>query len=440
MFRYRTTINWTGQLYEDNISHPKIIKIYKDLFNNYYDILKLADWVTIRLSPDLEPWIIFSNFKIAKLEIILPYNVYWNDYFISGEEWVNEKFLIGDKLISQTQRPHDFFQNYLGIRTEIYQYLANFKAKNLILIGGEFYLYSQLIPHQNLVCYTDCLALVESAKRNNPDFPVSHVDYRKNLDINADLIVINVSRTGLKPELAQQIKNSSSEIIYIGCKRKYVERDVKILGGHLKIFRSFDELIFLAYLKKRIIPLGSDCCVAYQLKKLGFREAAYPFDWLRINLEDVITLMTKNFRDLFVDIYFKRKSENYRFGINENEEEVKTEFGSIWRSKIYPSLEFCHDFVDDLGTNLESVKRKYQKRIDRFLLDIDSSILVHWANGKIKQETVDKWNFLIRRKIWILNQEKEGTDGYVNFVKVTTKFTNWQRDDFDWSSFFDLIN
>ena len=40
-----------------------------------------------------------------------------------------------------------------------------------------------------------------------------------------------------------------------------------------------------------IISLGSNCSVTYQLNKLGLRMQAYPFDWVKISLNQLNNIL-----------------------------------------------------------------------------------------------------------------------------------------------------
>ncbi len=68
-----------------------------------------------------------------------------------------------------------------------------------------------------------------------------------------------------------------------------------------------------------LISLGSDCCVTYQLEKYGYRKAAFPFDWIRISLEDAIQLIQNHCKDMMEDLYYVRTSINYKFAVDNYE-------------------------------------------------------------------------------------------------------------------------
>lgn len=270
MFRYRTSINFsmeqTKMKYDDTISHPLIIETYNNLLENYSEILEKCLYISIRVSTDnLNIWINFiTKNKDINLEINkIPLNIYVNNKYIQGDEYVLEDFKLEDTSISikQYQKPYSFFQVYKYIRLNIYEYLKNtfrITLESLVCIGGEFYIYSQILKYKSLKTYTDCNDLYRDALYNNPIFPVCFVDYNKDmLDLKTDntensLLILNVSRNGLKKKLLETISEWQGHIVYIGCKENIVMRDISILKDKQKkvvYYKNYDNNVFLTHLK-----------------------------------------------------------------------------------------------------------------------------------------------------------------------------------------------
>jgi hypothetical protein len=264
-YRYRTSINYC-ESYKDTISHPSIISTYNYLYANHNELLRKCNYVSIRISPDnINIFIqLVSKSSLEETKVYLDKlhvsglkNIYFNDIYYSGLEYVYECFLIDSKVISQYQKPHCFFQSRLDIRQSIYGYLSEIGKANrydhIYLFGGEFYLYSQIFEN-NLECYTDCLDLYRDALYNNPNLPIRHIDYNMDtLDIQNDdsnnLLVINVSRNGLKKNLGETIKKIRGHIVYIGCKQNIVERDIEYLERNVIYHENFNDTVFLLHLK-----------------------------------------------------------------------------------------------------------------------------------------------------------------------------------------------
>lgn len=189
-----------------------------------------------------------------------------------------------------------------------------------------------------------------------------------------------------------------------------------------------------------IISLGSDCSVTYQLQKHHFREKAFPFDWIRISFLDVIKLIENKFEDMFDDIYFKRKSENFKFVISNSEESKETKEGFIYGSKKYPSLEFCHDFKGDQKDNLLEVIEKYKRRIDRFFELKENVSFVHWSDKPIPLSFLIRWEQLINKPLYIIGPFEQENYNQIHFIQHKDKFTTWHRNEFDWLNLFNQIN
>ena len=100
------------------------------------------------------------------------------------------------------------------------------------------------------------------------------------------------------------------------------------------------------------VSLGSFCGTAGALIWCGLRKAAFPFDWLiSFDCEAIIRILEDDFREFLNEIYF-------------------VPFGPANHlSHNYYHLEFIHDGVfdfDQYPANMERLKTKFQRRIERF--------------------------------------------------------------------------
>jgi hypothetical protein len=196
-----------------------------------------------------------------------------------------------------------------------------------------------------------------------------------------------------------------------------------------------------------LISLGSDCCVSYQLEKYGYRTAAYPFDWIRSSLQNCIQLIEYNFVNFLdvTDIYYTRISENYKFLIDTNEANKEVSRGFIYKSKLYKDLEFCHDFTDEFRSGLEDIQKKYHRRITRLydLLekDKDNIAFIHYSAKEIPMYVLQRWNQNIKKPLFIISPIKYAKDqlGYITFIHDTSSYDSWQRNNFDWTNLFKMI-
>jgi len=106
------------------------------------------------------------------------------------------------------------------------------------------------------------------------------------------------------------------------------------------------------------ISIGSDCAVAYQLRKLGLVENAFPFDWIKCdNIKMISDTLDMEFSNFFQDYTLKKQSSNFdKFGEN-----CKSLIKIILKNK----MQFPHE-ANEAELDFEEFKKKYSRRIDRF--------------------------------------------------------------------------
>lgn len=106
-------------------------------------------------------------------------------------------------------------------------------------------------------------------------------------------------------------------------------------------------------MKKIIIPIGNHCWVAYNLKALGFRKQAYPFDWITSQPVDLFRL--------FFDIITSEnvfEFINIFFNMDENEIIHMKYNNQYYFKNIKYNITFPHDDLSD-------IKEKYLRRFTR---------------------------------------------------------------------------
>lgn len=191
-----------------------------------------------------------------------------------------------------------------------------------------------------------------------------------------------------------------------------------------------------------IIPLGSTCSIAYQLRSLGLRNYAYPFDWVRINNLGLVTkLLETNFEDFLKQNDFSLKKVSNEFDVN----------GKML-SYIYEN-KFCK-FYHDFGTNITEdtfniFSIKYQRRIDRLINIIKESknlLFIREEIGNLSQNKINKFLNLIKKinpslnfKLKIIVNNNKYTTFNSNNVEIIysgAKVDNWRRPEIDWHSIF----
>lgn len=191
-----------------------------------------------------------------------------------------------------------------------------------------------------------------------------------------------------------------------------------------------------------IIPIGSTCSIAYQLKKLGIRKKAFPFDWVRINnLALVTNLIETDFKNFFQKDSFELNEVSNQFIVN----------GKM-KSYIYQN-EFCrffHDFDDYISDRtFKAFCEKYNRRIDRFYSVIKNSkkiLFIREEIGNLSKSKLTDFANLITKinpelewKLKIIVSRSKYKKFQMNNLEIIysdKKVTDWKRPELDWSSIF----
>ena len=102
------------------------------------------------------------------------------------------------------------------------------------------------------------------------------------------------------------------------------------------------------------ISLGYFCSVASELEYLGLRNESSPFDWLISDFEGVVMSIQNNFEDFLGYDYLVQNRQCPAYYLN-------TKY----------KMQFFHDFSSykSLQKQLPLVQKKYQRRINRFLMN-----------------------------------------------------------------------
>jgi len=176
------------------------------------------------------------------------------------------------------------------------------------------------------------------------------------------------------------------------------------------------------------ISLGSDCAVAYNLKKLKLSSYTFPFDWAKINnIDSIQNILENDFSNFFDNIKLK-KINSYKF-INFDHNEISKISIILENGIILP-----HECTDVYNEDI--FKEKYTRRINRF-----REIVI---NNKIKKIFVRADDKQID-----LNKLKNILDNYncLNYKLITIDYSHykcvdnftWQREYIAWDKLF-LLN
>ena len=124
---------------------------------------------------------------------------------------------------------------------------------------------------------------------------------------------------------------------------------------------------------KNVISLGYWCGPALELRRIEFRSASFPFDWLIVDFQEVIRLIESGFQDFLVSANMAQYENNPYYYID-------TSHGT----------KFYHDFdaYKSFDAQFKEIGEKYTRRINRFYKEIKSpTLFIRY----LKNEEECKW-------------------------------------------------
>lgn len=149
------------------------------------------------------------------------------------------------------------------------------------------------------------------------------------------------------------------------------------------------------------ISLGYNCDVAHFLRCTGLRNKAYPFDWCITPNQSLIRVFKHDFNDFF-NIKNLTYSEPHKANVFEGEGRSIRETDEIVVSGICSKYKmvFPHDFPDDeLHTYYKNLE-KYNKRVERLRMVLDSNLVVFFIYKLEVDSDEDKFLLDFRRVIY----------------------------------------
>ena len=181
------------------------------------------------------------------------------------------------------------------------------------------------------------------------------------------------------------------------------------------------------------ISLGSNCSVAYQLKKRNLKTKSYPFDWCKISILQLVKVLGNNFNWYFESLEIKKISYNHSSLFNNY---------SLILKNIY-DIEFAHEITNN--DQLTEFKNKIKNRIDNFNSLTDKIIFIRIELKPIKKiygeyiiklvELLNNFSTNYILKI-IINTDIQfnGLPSNVQIYKFNEFTSDWQMNHINWDS------
>ena len=130
------------------------------------------------------------------------------------------------------------------------------------------------------------------------------------------------------------------------------------------------------------IPIGDSCAVAYNLRELGIRTTAYPFDWSKIKIKQLINILDCDFKD-YCKLEIVKFSENHEssyiitnpYKITMAHEVLKSCELTIFRDKLKDRIDKFREAIKNRVKfiRLETCpwKQSYQEDLNKLLQILD---------------------------------------------------------------------
>lgn len=212
------------------------------------------------------------------------------------------------------------------------------------------------------------------------------------------------------------------------------------------------------------ISLGSNCSITYQLNKHKLRTNAYPFDWVKISITQLIDVLTNDFDDFAESIEYKKTSPLHPIleppilePLNwiEQPDEMDSQPSLVLTNRY--KLLFSHELTSKY--ELDEFRDKIKSRIDRFRnLQSTNSVLIKFVRIELTPIKAD-WGEKIKllmcmldkivtnyELILIINSQTSLFDSSLfDFPSNTKIYTfgdfspDWKMDALDWKNIFGLL-
>ena len=174
--------------------------------------------------------------KDKKFEKDITYTIQSGDngIFIENNQIILETIYVSQHPIQIERLFQTFHQNDDNVRLIIYDYIYNQigskSISNLLLIGGECYIYGKIIKSDMTDIYTDFESILIDAKRNCKDknnISFNLIDYKdyKDFKKDYDVCIVNIG----KKEMIDTFKINSKLLLYISCHQNEIFKNYKVV-------------------------------------------------------------------------------------------------------------------------------------------------------------------------------------------------------------------
>jgi|SaaInlStandDraft_5_1057022.scaffolds.fasta_scaffold02359_2 hypothetical protein len=176
------------------------------------------------------------------------------------------------------------------------------------------------------------------------------------------------------------------------------------------------------------VSLGATCAVANHLKTIK----RYPFDWCKININQLNKVLFNNFIDFNNIKYFKTSLEHKYLESNNASIIVKNKY----------NITFAHEIINKY--NIDIFKQKLNKRINQFI-NLKKPYFIRFEYGKQKKNYNKEFIKLINSldsqydnyKLLLIIPH-DWNINYNNVYFYNDKFIDWKYDNVFNKAFYNL--
>jgi hypothetical protein len=188
----------------------------------------------------------------------------------------------------------------------------------------------------------------------------------------------------------------------------------------------------------KLISLGGNCSITYQLIKLNLRSEAYPFDWTKISINQLINVLENNFDGYSETLEIKYMSDKHFLSNNEKALVLQNSYNITFSHEINKN--------DDFNTFQTSIRR----RIIRFR-EINSEkiifirieltpIKISYENN-IKQliKLLDNYSNNYELRLIINSNLEFNLPNNVKIYRYNKFSEDWQMNHLIWTDIFSVV-
>jgi hypothetical protein len=174
-----------------------------------------------------------------------------------------------------------------------------------------------------------------------------------------------------------------------------------------------------------LVSLGGNCAVTYHLIKHNKRFSAYPFDWSKISLYQLISVLENNFSGYSDELFIKKLSTMHLDNLDRPTLMIMNRY----------NITFAHEILDK--QDLIGFSQSLERRIQRFR-ELDNPIFIRLETFSIKDLTIydklitilDKW--FVQYEFILISKEKPDNNK-INWIQLDDYSPNWKYENVDWS-------